>query len=63
MVLMSLFSGSKAKADIENRLLDTEGKKRVGQIERAAWKSILLYVNRHPVRICCMTEGAQTGAL
>ena len=25
MVLMNLFSGSKAKADIENRVLDTEG--------------------------------------
>ena len=44
MLLMSLFSGSKAEADIENRFLDTEGKKRVGQIERAPWKHIYYHM-------------------
>ena len=44
MVLMNLFSGSKAEADIEKRPLDTEGKKRVGQIERVAGTCIYYHM-------------------
>ena len=41
MVLINLFVGSNGDADIENRLMDPVGsKKRVGQMERVAWKYI-----------------------
>ena len=38
MILMNLFAGS--SGDTENRLVDTVGKERMGQIERVAWKHI-----------------------
>jgi len=38
--------GSSGDADIENRLVDTVGEKRVGRIERIALKHILPYVKQ-----------------
>ena len=40
MVLMNLFAGQQGDADMENRLVDMEGKERVGQIQRVALKQI-----------------------
>ena len=38
MVLMNPFAGQNRDTGIENRLVGTGGKARMGQIERAAWK-------------------------
>ena len=43
MVLINLFVGSSGDADMENRLVDTEVKEMVRQMERGAWK----YINYH----------------
>ena len=39
MVLMNLFAGQNGDADIEDRLVDTAGNERMGQMERVAWES------------------------
>ena len=53
--------GSSGNADIEDRLVDTWKKKRVGQIERVALKHIHYPLwNRQSVEICYMMQGAQS---
>ena len=37
---MNLFLRSSGDTDVENRLVDTERKERVGQMERVAWKHL-----------------------
>ena len=49
--------------DIENRLVETAGKERVG-IERVALKDTYYHMqNRQLVESCCITQEAQPGAL
>ena len=63
---MNLFTGSNGDADIENRLMHKGGGKE-GEGEMNGQSSMdaytLVYVNREPMGICCMTQGTQTGAL
>ena len=40
IVLMNLFAGQNGDADIEDRLVDTAGNERMGQMERVAWEHI-----------------------
>ena len=44
LILINLFSCRNRDADIENRLVDTEGEVEVGQIERVALKHIHYHV-------------------
>ena len=43
MVLMNIFAGQKRDTDVENGLVDTGGKGRVGRSERVA----LMYIHYH----------------
>ena len=57
---------SSGDADTENRLMDKgRGEEGEGEIngESGTDVYILLYVNRQPMGISCMTQGTQTGAL
>ena len=44
MVLMNLFAGQRGNEDLENRLVDMEGKERVGQIQSSIETGTLSYV-------------------
>ena len=61
MVLMNLFAGKQWRHRHREQTCETVGKERVGQMERRTYT--LPYVKEMPVGICCMTQGAQTGAL
>ena len=55
--------GRKRDSDIENGAVDTAGKKRVGQTERAALTYIRCHVqNRWLLGGCCGAQGAQLGS-
>ena len=56
--------GSNEQRDIENRLMDMgRGDERVKCMEGVTWKLTLPYVNKEPVRTCCMAQETQTGGL
>ena len=70
MVLMNLFAEQQWRCRPQEQTYgpDRVGrgrrKKRVGQMERFAWKHIPYHVsNREPMGICCVTQGSQPGAL
>ena len=65
MVLKDLFAEQQWRHR-ENRLMDKGGGEG-GEGEMNGKSSMdaytLIYVNREPMGICCMTQGTQTGAL
>ena len=64
IILMNLFAGQKQRCNIENGLVDTAGTEEGASIEKVA----LTYIHDHVsnswlVGSCCLTLGAQSGAL
>ena len=60
MVLISVFAGQQGRQRGAHRW----GKERVGQMEKVAWKHKYYHMpSGEPVGICCVTQGAQIGAL
>ena len=51
--------GSSEDADMENRLVDTAGKERVGRTERLAWKHIHYHMETRWPGEMAGTQGAQ----
>ena len=52
------YLGAVMETDLENRLVDS-----VGGVERSAWKRTSPSINREPVGICCVTQGARPSTL
>ena len=64
MVLKNLFAGQQWRCRHRTGLWTQWRKERAGRIERGALKHMHYYMyNRWPVGICCIMQGAQTGAL